>query len=209
MCGGSRLGDAAGVAGLGLSPRVRGKPVGEGRENRTPGSIPACAGEACGGRSGPRRRTVYPRVCGGSLPRRRSASRRWGLSPRVRGKHVPMIDAHEGAGSIPACAGEALLRAPGAAPRGVYPRVCGGSPSGLSSTGRRAGLSPRVRGKRHIDPGLIASKGSIPACAGEAPPGITVKTDTGVYPRVCGGSVSADTIAWYVSGLSPRVRGKR
>ena len=50
---------------------------------------------------------------------------------------------------------------------------------------------------------------SIPACAGET---IQIRIPAqrgGVYPRVCGGNVPMTPLGSFVSGLSPRVRGKR
>ena len=50
-----------------------------------------------------------------------------GLSPRVRGK--PRVDGDNlrYEGSIPACAGEAVVGGKAHHNGGVYPRVCGGS----------------------------------------------------------------------------------
>ena len=50
------------------------------------GSIPACAGEADFCPLIIRRRTVYPRVCGGSFGNALRTLHHPGLSPRVRGK---------------------------------------------------------------------------------------------------------------------------
>ena len=50
-----------------------------------------------------------------------------GLSPRVRGNPPPHASALATPGSIPACAGEPRLLAPGCIPHRVYPRVCGGT----------------------------------------------------------------------------------
>ena len=114
--------------------------------------------------------SVYPRVCGGTKSstsgsgvimglsprvrgnRRRDCSPRYpdGLSPRVRGnpwarrpacRHCSSIP-----GSIPACAGEPQRQRPCAPCFTVYPRVCGGTGTSLSSDGNTEGLSPRVRG---------------------------------------------------------------
>ena len=70
---------------------------------------------------------VYPRVCGGNTGRQSTGTTDEGLSPRVRGKRLPMFDADALQGSIPACAGETncLMCDNGLA--GVYPRVCGGN----------------------------------------------------------------------------------
>ena len=48
---------------------------------------------------------------------------------------------------------------------------------------------------------------SIPACAGEPDKSFLNANECRVYPRVCGGTSSASTIAMISSGLSPRVRG--
>ena len=71
----------------GLSPRVRGNPrhAGPGIRCRSKRSIPACAGEPPHESRLPPKQTVYPRVCGGTTPRRRSCCPSGGLSPRVRG----------------------------------------------------------------------------------------------------------------------------
>ena len=72
------------------------------------GSIPACAGEAagCNRTDGPG--PVYPRVCGGSVLGSEQPVKQLGLSPRVRGKRIPVISCALSGRSIPACAGEAL-----------------------------------------------------------------------------------------------------
>ena len=98
-----------------------------------------------------------------------------------------------------------------AAPSGriqmVYPRVCGGTH--VPGPGRQGtpGLSPRVRGNHSARPGVRQSEGSIPACAGEPVVAIFVAAASGVYPRVCGGTLPDDEIRNDEGGLSPRVRG--
>ena len=112
---------------LGLSPRVRGKlDIGNGGAAGG-GSIPACAGEARRWRPALPARRVYPRVCGGSGVIAGDGGGVRGLSPRVRGKHLQVGPHRQAAGSIPACAGEALTAAAPVSYRKVYPRVCGGS----------------------------------------------------------------------------------
>ena len=74
----------------------------------------------------------------------------------------------------------------------------------VSST---TGLSPRVRGNRWACPSRAACAGSIPACAGEPQrPGAGIRPQ-GVYPRVCGGTLSITILNGGRWGLSPRVRG--
>ena len=132
VCGGTGATRAEQATGQGLSPRVRGNQESGVRVVVEQGSIPACAGE-------PRRRCrrlatsrVYPRVCGGTLLIRRFALLAQGLSPRVRGNHLRLGGMGKLLGSIPACAGEPLLRHFPRQPYGVYPRVCGGTTSHTS-----------------------------------------------------------------------------
>ena len=55
----------------------------------------------------------------------------------------------------------------------------------------------------------LTSCGSIPACAGEPylPAGWQLRQ--GVYPRVCGGTISVTGKHQQLQGLSPRVRGNQ
>ena len=155
------------------------------------GSIPACAGEP---KSSTFRTTtwrVYPRVCGGTRFIGVQRCMWSGLSPRVRGnlRRAPFWIFRPG--SIPACAGEPHGRHRGPARDGVYPRVCGGTPTDTISNPIWTGLSPRVRGNRGLGAVGPTLPGSIPACAGEpcTRPGQMV--GGGVYPRVCGGTAIA------------------
>ena len=110
-------------------------------------------------------------------------------------------------GSIPACAGEPSVSSRRPNRIRVYPRVCGGTSSGPTSSNYFTGLSPRVRGNRVSGIACGLSHGSIPACAGE--PGIMAWTlhNARVYPRVCGGTSSTLSPTCPLTGLSPRVRG--
>ena len=127
VCGGTVGGLDELAVPPGLSPRVRGNPTTARPSARPAGSIPACAGEP-GRRPRPvRRRTVYPRVCGGTNQGDVTATETGGLSPRVRGN--PAAGRHGGAGigSIPACAGEPASWTTSMRNPKVYPRVCGGT----------------------------------------------------------------------------------
>ena len=112
-----------------------------------------------------------------------------GLSPRVRGNHGYYNVVATSLRSIPACAGEPPgVRLPQARIR-VYPRVCGGTTRFGRLMEESKGLSPRVRGNhRH----LVTMDGrtrSIPACAGEPTCRRGRLVASGVYPRVCGGTI--------------------
>ena len=155
----------------GLSPRVRGNPLGR-RASR--GKL-----------------MVYPRVYGGTgiRPRRSGLSASRGLSPRVRGNLGSSTTAQVRVGSIPACTGEPPPRTHAKPSATVYPRVYGGTIAIPADDGEVRGLSPRVRGNRSSVSWVCSQGWSIPACTGEP-------TRTGsprsywrrVYPRVYGGT---------------------
>ena len=167
VCGGTCAAPPPAQGLKGLSPRVRGNQAYLNEPARKLRSIPACAGEPDPGPhagSGP---GVYPRVCGGTGPPSPPAVPKRGLSPRVRGNHAGQANYSASKRSIPACAGEPPADAGGCPGRRVYPRVCGGTPSGSASLATMKGLSPRVRGNPPC-PGLPSRPArSIPACAGE------------------------------------------
>ena len=167
VCGGTGQLSVSGYGAQGLSPRVRGNRPQYALPDQSARSIPACAGEPYGPPRVCVGRWVYPRVCGGTDHTLRSRLIALGLSPRVRGNRCAGRGIDLGGGSIPACAGEprgAMRVLPAAK---VYPRVCGGTPAGLTRWRRYAGLSPRVRGNREPLIDKIACLRSIPACAGE------------------------------------------
>ena len=152
---------------------------------------------------------VYPRVCGGTCHAWPPTSDRYGLSPRVRGNPPEYVTAIDSSGSIPACAGEPLLRRRPCIVHSVYPRVCGGTRRPPTSTAPLRGLSPRVRGNQCSRRGKRARRRSIPACAGEPASQDGVRRLPAVYPRVCGGTASLSACEVSSSGLSPRVRGNQ
>ena len=75
----------------------------------------------------------------------------------------------------------------------VYPRVCGGSLGAGMYVDDAYGLSPRVRGKHWAMMLDQPTRRSIPACAGEALGFLLRRGGRGVYPRVCGGSIIAQS----------------
>ena len=93
-------------------------------------------------------------------------------------------------GSIPACAGEPPAQHGADVISAVYPRVCGGTQTIPDPPLPKRGLSPRVRGNRDTPLYRAGRAGSIPACAGEPDTRIVTLIATGVYPRVCGGTLS-------------------
>ena len=211
----------------GLSPRVRGNRNIFTSEIDNLGSIPACAGEPFCRCLFYRLPTVYPRVCGGTLPLILLLCFPTGLSPRVRGNRAGTRARNESGGSIPACAGEPIVLIALRVQARVYPRVCGGTGVGAFYTFGGVGLSPRVRGNRVVVPEAGLYEGSIPACAGEphqprhllhprpvyprvcGEPSSSARllSRQKVYPRVCGGTKVSGVAGLMDYGLSPRVRG--
>ena len=209
VCGGTTTAISCTIECSGLSPRVRGNPSGRPDGRSLHGSIPACAGEPFADAASIQPRRVYPRVCGGTIRRRRIDSAQEGLSPRVRGNQLVMLDLIGTVGSIPACAGEPPAWRAHAPMTRVYPRVCGGTSCRMIVATSSSGLSPRVRGNRHVDGRGRGSRGSIPACAGEPPAPGCAAPRIRVYPRVCGGTAATRSQSSPFRGLSPRVRGNR
>ena len=207
VCGGTEIALPYAPAFVGLSPRVRGNPFGRDRDVAGLGSIPACAGEPVRPRSRRCWSRVYPRVCGGTGRRVGPLALGEGLSPRVRGNHPRLAAAARPDGSIPACAGEPFVVDGQNRSVRVYPRVCGGTWHANPDPRYRPGLSPRVRGNRPRRRNGRAEAGSIPACAGEPSPAACACPSPGVYPRVCGGTQNKTCASFWISGLSPRVRG--
>ena len=83
----------------------------------------------------------------------------------------------------------------------------GGTISAACTTSSSSGLSPRVRGNL-LQPALsLLQSRSIPACTGEPRIASQRQGQTGVYPRVYGGTWSPDPSLPTKPGLSPRVRG--
>ena len=110
-------------------------------------------------------------------------------------------------GSIPARAGEPLLRPLPALPGRVYPRTCGGTGNWRMAVGDQPGLSPHVRGNRRAVGRGCHPQGSIPARAGEPLAAAVAAGLDWVYPRTCGGTGVVGQHDANRGGLSPHVRG--
>ena len=209
VCGGTCAPWPVLRAQVGLSPRVRGNPGLSSLRFDRGGSIPACAGEPTGRPPPTRSPRVYPRVCGGTVCDDAGDVNVVGLSPRVRGNPLCSQCLKQKAGSIPACAGEPPSRGAWRCVGRVYPRVCGGTFRCLTPKRALRGLSPRVRGNRSCRAWAMAIQGSIPACAGEPSRWLGCRSQSRVYPRVCGGTTATPAATSIPTGLSPRVRGNR
>ena len=87
--------------------------------------------------------------------------------------------------------------------------MCGGTEEDVKQWTPPKGLSPRVRGNPKENSDENHRPWSIPACAGEPDAAARCYRAGEVYPRVCGGTLGVVTMALFVPGLSPRVRGNR
>ena len=166
-CGGTYNTTTGQIENIGLSPRLRGNRAVRDSVSVAYGSIPALAGEPSPGAIWYGKTPVYPRACGGTIWHTREEMKMGGLSPRLRGNHVPGPGPLNGPRSIPALAGEPRAGPGHTRTTGVYPRACGGTTVTVTSPRVNRGLSPRLRG----NPGSTCRHGryggSIPALAGE------------------------------------------
>ena len=193
----------------GLSPRLRGNPLGLRCFLFGTRSIPAPAGEPQAVLNLFSRGGVYPRACGGTWLREPPMDVSHGLSPRLRGNQGAVLQDIIIAGSIPAPAGEPSAAAGWPYVLPVYPRACGGTSGIRRATRRHGGLSPRLRGNLSFLAPVGVMCRSIPAPAGEPVRTWITSVPTVVYPRACGGTLYHVGIDHPVNGLSPRLRGNR
>ncbi len=188
--GGGPLRSVGRSPGKGRSPRTRGRLPRQNIRSRTLRSIPAYAGEA--GRQPLRRRSrwVDPRVRGGGDKKTMFIWFFSGRSPRTRGRQrCPSLTICAGR-SIPAYAGEALIRLTIGLPTRVDPRVRGGGAVHRHGSSDQPGRSPRTRGRPVTEVTPVFETGSIPAYAGEAYSPHRRHRRRRVDPRVRGGGQS-------------------
>ena len=208
-CGGTFEGVARQALAGGLSPRMRGNLAGLSPGKARLGTIPAHAGEPS---LSSRRRILpgdYPRACGGTGPGESAKVTATGLSPRMRGNRGVMRLAALLLGTIPAHAGEpgsGIVTPPDS---WDYPRACGGTRTAEPLERPCRGLSPRMRGNRHLLRGRRIPIGTIPAHAGEPWRTESAATRRRDYPRACGGTAFQARAFAVAQGLSPRMRGNR
>ena len=150
---------------------------------------------------------AYPRIRGGTRPRRQSACLIGGLSPHTRGNHLADFRGYRSAGPIPAYAGE-----PGTEPiygntSRAYPRIRGGTLTRSRLTTSVTGLSPHTRGNPALTEAVNRFGRPIPAYAGEPSIASVEWSRLGAYPRIRGGTVWNGPAQKASSGLSPHTRG--
>ena len=149
----------------------------------------------------------HPRGCGEHSVQRPYHRVHRGSSPRMRGTLPIASRALESLGIIPADAGNTETRAWPLPASKDHPRGCGehSPPSGSSSISN--GSSPRMRGTLTFTSANFASRGIIPADAGNtasSPPKMLPPWD---HPRGCGEHLVGAITQQGVAGSSPRMRG--
>ncbi len=135
-------------AGMGRSPRARGRRCTQEAAALGQGSIPACAGETSSATCTAPLPRVDPRVRGGDSSGSWRGLRVGGRSPRARGRPVFNSSWAANMGSIPACAGETEGFPRSASCARVDPRVRGGDSNADALGSVFQGRSPRARGRR-------------------------------------------------------------
>ena len=166
VCGEHFKAGSSTVNAQGSSPRMRGTPwLGGEREGRLR-IIPAYAGNTGFHEHVIGIKRDHPRVCGEHSVIRCSLTSDPGSSPRMRGTLIVVIPPDEGAGIIPAYAGN-----PGRPPVRCpstedHPRVCGEHLNQLAPAVNKAGSSPRMRGTLSLVLAHLPLGGIIPAYAG-------------------------------------------
>ena len=131
-----------------------------------------------------------------------------GSSPRVRGKPAVNQTGQREAGLIPARAGKTRRRGRRQPAPPAHPRACGENPFISTVLGYDIGSSPRVRGKRPLQPGHFSVFGLIPARAGKTVRYESKITPPAAHPRACGENPTESEWVMGWGGSSPRVRGK-
>ena len=140
----------------GLSPHVRGNrpPRRDGQPDRR--SIPACTGKPGAASGSIPHSWVYPRMYGETMAWYPVRAGDDGLSPHVRGNPLISAAAKHSTRSIPACTGKpGVVRVPLCAQE-VYPRMYGETEIKWRHEWQERGLSPHVRGNRHMGVGPAA-----------------------------------------------------
>ena len=170
--------------------------------------IPARAGQTVALLSAANAPPDHPRACGANPPRMASANRGGGSSPRVRGKlhRFPLRSFR--VRIIPARAGQTDAYRIDDYEHPDHPRACGANGQHHTTPGSATGSSPRVRGK--LDPAHVYAlyRRIIPARAGQTRRRPQQTSRPPDHPRACGANLSLLRMLKFLSGSSPRVRGK-
>ena len=207
-CGANKYTSSAFSPVPGSSPRVRGKRVPGTRPPVFVRSIPAHAGQTVSPRIQTTCPSDHPRACGANIEHLERQQRKYGSSPRVRGKLFLPFFACAGIRIIPARAGQTARRSTRRRTSPDHPRACGANQEVLVLRASFLGSSPRVRGKHDCQTSRRSGYRIIPARAGQTRRGVRVSSTSPDHPRACGANSCSLSRLSSTSGSSPRVRGK-
>ena len=154
------------------------------------------------------RNTEHPRACGENSLLCESRAGPAGTSPRMRGKRQNRRPHAHPSRNIPAHAGKTPRIKAIFSPSSEHPRACGENLSNIPCGTRRRGTSPRMRGKRSLSFHRSSSRRNIPAHAGKTSTLLAIASLYEEHPRACGENFLKVFCVIYVTGTSPRMRGK-
>ena len=189
-CGANKYTSSAFSPVPGSSPRVRGKRVPGTRPPVFVRSIPAHAGQTVSPRIQTTCPSDHPRACGANIEHLERQQRKYGSSPRVRGKLRGQPKPASPHRIIPARAGQTLSSFLRMCWDSDHPRACGANASYGYRGGCLRGSSPRVRGKQREGAELRLSGRIIPARAGQTARRSTRRRTSPDHPRACGANAA-------------------
>ena len=188
---------------------MRGKPVNFRRRRLPRRIIPAHAGQTGFWAPDAALSSDHPRACGANMLSVYTPCSGSGSSPRMRGKHrYPTIRARS-LRIIPAHAGQTTAFSAAPTPATDHPRACGANRVTSSVRSASSGSSPRMRGKRFSHRKGAFQCRIIPAHAGQTRSRCGLLLRFPDHPRACGANEGMLEAAAYMSGSSPRMRGKQ
>ena len=192
---------------MGSSPQVRGTSSPSGAPARSPGLIPAGAGNIAARTCASRASRAHPRRCGEHPLLVLPDGVAQGSSPQVRGTWVACLELVQGLGLIPAGAGN--MTHPQSQDRAMraHPRRCGEHSEGIKQDATVTGSSPQVRGTFARRCAASTLMGLIPAGAGNIVESQRTRLPPGAHPRRCGEHNGASLLEVKKTGSSPQVRG--
>ena len=126
----------------------------------------------------------------------------------MRGKGYCVLNAFDGDGITPACAGKSALHSFRSRQTWDHPRMCGEKEDALPVLPTDSGSPPHVRGKDCRPQRCRVSGRITPACAGKRGAGTLSSRRSGDHPRMCGEKSYTLSGMKNQHGSPPHVRGK-
>ena len=154
----------------GTSPRTRGKHSCYLMLASILRNIPAHAGKTCSNASKPPTNMEHPRARGENVQIKTAGTKRFGTSPRTRGKLAGLYLNLTPFRNIPAHAGKTWWPARATRPAQEHPRARGENVGEKHIPTLSRGTSPRTRGKLGAAVGFDFAARNIPAHAGKTLP---------------------------------------